>query len=68
MPKMSGLEVLRSLRSKQRTRNMPFLMLTAEAYRENVVEAMKAGVSDYIAKPFTAEILGRKIESVLKQK
>jgi two-component system chemotaxis response regulator CheY len=68
MPRMSGLEVLHDVRSRQATKKMPFLMLTAEAYRENVVEAMKAGVSDYISKPFTAEVLGRKIQSVLAQK
>lgn len=68
MPGMSGLEVLRALRADKRYRELPFLMLTAEAYRENVMEALKAGVSDYIAKPFTAQTLSEKLELVLKKK
>jgi two-component system chemotaxis response regulator CheY len=68
MPGRSGLEVLQTIRKDERFKDLPFLMLTAEVYRENVVEAMKAGVSDYIAKPFTAQILGQKIDQVLKGK
>ena len=70
MPGMTGLEVLEAVRSDNKSKNLPFLMLTAEAYRENVVEAIKAGVSDYIAKPFTAQIINEKIEKVfgLQQK
>ena len=67
MPGMTGLEVLRAVRSNDVTRDLPFLMLTAEAYRENVVEAIKAGVNDYIAKPFTSQTLSEKIESVLRK-
>jgi two-component system chemotaxis response regulator CheY len=66
MPRMSGLEVLRNIRSRAKTKKLPFLMLTAEVYRENVVEAMKAGVTDYVSKPFTADVLGRKLEGILK--
>lgn len=65
MPHMSGLEVLQEIRSKPVHQSLPFLMLTAEAYRENVVEAMKAGVSDYIVKPFTAQTLSDKLAAVL---
>ncbi len=65
MPRMSGLGVLREVRAQERDKNLPFLMLTAEAYRENVVEAMKAGVSDYVVKPFTAQALSEKVEKVL---
>lgn len=65
MPTFSGLEVLRQVRADPRFRELPFLMLTAEAYRENVTEAVKAGVSDYMIKPFTAEILANKVQSVL---
>lgn len=60
-----GLGVLREVRSIEKEKDLPFLMLTAEAYRENVVEAMKAGVSDYVVKPFTAQALSEKIEKVL---
>ena len=68
MPDMSGLEVLRAVRSDPRTRKLRFLMLTAEAYKENVVEAIKAGVSGYIVKPFTAQTLSDKIEEVFAKK
>lgn len=65
MPNGSGIELLRLMRADPRFVSIPFLMLTAEAYRENVVAAVKAGVTDYIAKPFTAETLAQKLESIL---
>jgi len=68
MPGLSGLEVLRAVRADKRYGKLPFLMLTAEAYRENVMEAVKAGVSDYIAKPFTAQTLAEKLAAVLPKK
>jgi two-component system, chemotaxis family, chemotaxis protein CheY len=68
MPRLSGLAVLREVRSRERDKDLPFLMLTAEAYRENVVEAMKAGVSDYVVKPFTSSALADKIAHVLAPK
>ena len=66
MPRLSGLSVLREVRSHDRDKHLPFLMLTAEAYKENVVEALKAGVSDYVVKPFTSQTLGEKVARVLK--
>ena len=68
MPMMSGLEFLVAVRSKPMTRNTPFIMLTAEAYQENVKAAIDAGVSDYVIKPFTAEVLTRKVTEVLSRK
>lgn len=65
MPNMSGLEVLKKIRSDARYQKLPFLMLTAEAYRENVTAAMNSGVTDYIIKPFTAEVLANKLEGIL---
>lgn len=65
MPHVSGLQVLEAIRSDDRLRRIPFLMLTAEAYRENVTAALKAGVSNYVVKPFTAETLDQKIEEIL---
>lgn len=65
MPHMSGLEVLKRVRSEEKFKALPFLMLTAEAYRENVNAAMTSGVTDYIVKPFTAETLANKLEGVL---
>lgn len=65
MPKVTGLEVLKAVRQELKLHTLPFLMLTAEAYRENVVAAMKAGTNDYISKPFTAEILLNKVNQLL---
>jgi two-component system chemotaxis response regulator CheY len=66
MPKVNGLEVLRQVRADARFKDLPFLMLTAEAYRENIVAAAQAGVSTYVVKPFTADVLLSKLEDVLK--
>ena len=67
MPNGNGLELLQALRAKDFTKKLPFLMLTAEAYRENVKAAAEAGVSDYVVKPFSAETLVNKVEEILKR-
>jgi two-component system chemotaxis response regulator CheY len=64
MPILNGLETLKLVREDPRHANMPFIMLTAEAYKESIVAAVQARVSDYVAKPFTAEILLAKIAKV----
>jgi len=61
MPNMSGLELLKAVRDDSELAKTPFLMVTAEALQDNVVAAVKAGVNDYIVKPFTAEVLNEKI-------
>ncbi len=66
MPNMTGIELLRAVRSDNELGAMPFLMVTAESLKDNVVEAVKAGVSNYIVKPFTAEVLGEKIDKILE--
>ncbi|MGZ6291076.1 MAG: chemotaxis response regulator CheY [Syntrophales bacterium] len=66
MPNMTGIELLRAVRSDKELSTMPFLMVTAESLKDNVVDAVKAGVSNYIVKPFTAEVLGEKIEKILE--
>lgn len=68
MPGGSGIEFLRLIRSDPRFQQIPFIMLTAEAYRESIEEAIKCGVTDYIAKPFTADLLTKKVASVLASK
>jgi two-component system chemotaxis response regulator CheY len=68
MPKMSGLELLKWVRSHDEFKDIPFLMVTAEAQKENVLEAVKAKVSNYIVKPFTAETLSEKIEKIFADK
>lgn len=64
MPNMTGLELLKAVRADDEIKDIPFLMVTAEALKENIVEAVKAGVSNYIVKPFTAETLKGKIEKI----
>ena len=66
MPNMSGLELLKAVRGDDELKELPFLMVTAEALKDNVVAAVKAGVSNYIVKPFTAEVLNEKIEKIAK--
>ena len=66
MPNMSGLELLKAVRGDDELKALPFLMATAEALKDNVVAAVKAGVSNYIVKPFTAEVLNEKIEKIVK--
>jgi len=65
MPGMHGLELLKAVRSDAKLAKLPVLMLTAEAKREQIVEAAQAGVSGYVIKPFTAEILKEKLEKIL---
>lgn len=65
MPKMTGLELLKWVRANEDTKDIPFLMVTAEAQKENVIEAVKARVSNYIVKPFTAQTLAEKLEKII---
>lgn len=67
MPNMSGLDLLREIRQNPQTSNLPVLMVTAEGLKENVMEAVKAGVNNYVVKPFTAEVLQEKIETIFKK-
>ncbi len=67
MPKMTGLELLKAVRADDALKDIPFLMVTAEARQENIIEAVKSGVSNYIVKPFTAETLGQKINQVFNK-
>ena len=64
MPKMSGLELLKNIRNDDNLKDIPVLMVTAEALKENIIEAVKAGVSNYIIKPFTAETMQEKLEKI----
>ncbi|MFZ9519886.1 MAG: chemotaxis response regulator CheY [Silvanigrellaceae bacterium] len=64
MPNITGIELLKSVRSDPALKGLPFLMVTAEADKENIVEAVKSGVSSYIVKPFNAATLKEKIEKI----
>ena len=66
MPGTPGLEVLRQVRADARLAKLPVVMLTAEAKREYIVEAIQAGASDYVVKPFTVRTLKEKIDKVLE--
>jgi len=67
MPNMDGISLVRMVRADEGMKHMPIVMLTAEAERDHVVEAIKVGISDYIVKPFTAGVVQRKIEAVLEK-
>lgn len=64
MPKMTGIELLRKVRSSEQFADIPFLMVTAEAQQENIIEAVQAKVSNYIVKPFTADTMKQKIDKI----
>ena len=64
MPNMTGLEFLKTVRADAKFKHIPFLMVTAEAEKENIIEAVKAGVSNYIVKPFTGQALKEKLEKI----
>ena len=66
MPNMSGLELLKAIRSEENLKHLPVLMVTAEASKDNILEAAKAGVTNYIVKPFTADTLKEKLEAIFK--
>jgi len=67
MPVMQGIDLLREIRSDPRLKAIPVLMVTAEAKRDNILEAAKAGVNGYIVKPFTAETLKEKLDAIFKR-
>lgn len=64
MEPMSGFELLQKVRAAEKTKSLPFIMVTAESKTENVVLAKQAGVNNYIVKPFNAATLKTKIEAV----
>ncbi len=66
MPGMPGLDLLKAVRADDRLAKLPVLMLTAEAKREQIVEAAQAGVNGYVIKPFTAATLKEKIDKILE--
>jgi two-component system, chemotaxis family, chemotaxis protein CheY len=66
MPVMSGIQLLRAIRADEGLKAIPVLMVTAEAQKENIIEAVQAGVSNYVVKPFTAEILQEKMAKIFK--
>ena len=64
MPNMNGLELLKTVRATPKLKHLPFLMVTAEAEKENIIEAVKSGVSNYVVKPFTGQTLKEKLDKI----
>lgn len=64
MPNMTGIDMLRAIRADEKLKHLPVLMVTAEAKRENIIEAAQAGASGYVVKPFTAGTLDEKLKKI----
>jgi two-component system, chemotaxis family, chemotaxis protein CheY len=67
MPGMPGLDLLKNVRAESALSKLPVLMVTAEAKREQIIEAAQAGVSGYVIKPFTGATLKEKIDKIIAQ-
>ena len=65
MPEMNGLELVRKVRAEKKYDSMPIIMVTTEGGKTEVITALKAGVNNYIVKPFTPQVLKEKLEDVL---
>jgi len=66
MPNMTGIEFLKAVRADPNFKHVPFLMITAEAEKENIIEAVKSGVSNYVVKPFTGQTLAEKLAKIFQ--
>lgn len=67
MPNMKGIDLLKAIRSDEKLKKLPVLLVTAEAKKEQIIEAANAGVNGYVVKPFTAETLKQKIEKIFER-
>lgn len=65
MPEMNGLELVKKVRAQDKYKDMPIIMVTTEGGKSEVITALKAGVNNYIVKPFTPQVLKEKLEDVL---
>ena len=68
MPVMMGIDMLRAIRADPDLKHIPVLMVTAEAQKENIIEAVQAGVSNYVVKPFTPDALLEKLQKIFSKK
>jgi two-component system chemotaxis response regulator CheY len=66
MPVMTGIDMLRAIRADEQLKHIPVLIVRAEAQKDNLIEATQAGVSTYIVKPFTAETMQEKLNTIFK--
>lgn len=67
MPNLDGLGLLKKVREDDELKELPILMVTAEAEKEKVVQAIQAGVNNYIVKPFTGEVLKEKMDKIFEK-
>lgn len=67
MPNLDGLEMLKQIRKDDQLKHLPVLMVTAEAKKENIIEAAQAGASGYVVKPFTAGTLEEKLNKIFEK-
>lgn len=68
MPNMTGIELLRKVRQSEQFKDLPFLMVTAEGVKDNVIEALQSGVSGYIVKPFSPAAMRDKIQKIFAKR
>lgn len=67
MPNMDGLDLVKSVRANPAIKDLPILMVTAEAEKDKVIAAIQAGVSNYIVKPFTGDTLKEKMDKIIEK-
>lgn len=67
MPNMTGIEMLQAIRADPTLKHLPVLMVTAEAKKENIIQAAQAGASGYVVKPFTAAVLEEKLNKIFEK-
>ena len=67
MPGMTGIDLLKQIRADEQLASLPTLMVTAEAKRDQIIEAAQAGVNGYVVKPFTAQVLKEKIDKIFER-
>jgi len=67
MPIMTGIELLKKIRADERLKDVPFVIVTSEGEKTKVIEAISAGITQYVVKPFTANVLKDKLDQISKQ-
>ncbi len=65
MPNMTGLELTKAIRSSEKFKHLPILMVTTRGLKQDIIEALKARVNNYVVKPFTPQVLKDKIDTIL---
>ena len=68
MPNMTGIDMLKNIRADATLKHLPVLMVTAEAKKENIIEAAQAGADGYVVKPFTAAVLEEKLNKIFQKR